>query len=166
MTALDAPTGMLHTVIRRRGVRQFVKFCIVGASSTAIDFMVFFLFIEVLHIQQHLASQDLGRALSVCAAFLVAVTNGFYWNSRWTFKHTDAEGLRQRYVKFVLTNLVGLALNLTITLLLARIAPVAVLTLLRPYLQKDPAAFFGKAVATVFVVFWNFTASKYWTFRK
>ncbi len=169
MTALDnldANPSLMQSVIRRRGVRQFVKFCIVGASSTLIDFSVFFLLIEVLHIQQVVSSPDLARALAVCLAFLVAVTNGFYWNNRWTFRQSDAAGLKQRYGKFVLTNIIGLALNLSVTLLLARVAPAFVLAFLAPFLKKDPAAFFGKAVATTIVVFWNFTASKYWTFKR
>jgi putative flippase GtrA len=165
MSALEAPTGLLHSVAQRRGVRQFVKFCIVGASSTAIDFLVFFLLIEVVHLHQFTASPDLARATAVCCAFGVAVTNGFYWNNRWTFRAGETEGARSRYAKFVLTNLVGLALNLSITLLLARFAPAPVVALLGQFLHKDPAAFFGKAVATLIVVFWNFTASKYWTFK-
>ena len=165
MTSLDSASGMVGTVLRRRGLRQFVKFCIVGVSSTAIDFSVFFLLIEIVHVQQYLQSVDLGRGVAVLAAFLVAVTNGFYWNSRWTFASTDREGLHQRYLKFVFTNVIGLLLNLSITLTVARFAPPAVVLFLRPFMSKDPAAFFGKAVATLIVVFWNFTASKYWTFR-
>lgn len=165
MTLLDSATGRVSTVLRRRGLRQFVKFCIVGVSSTAIDFSVFFILIELVHIQQYLNSVDLGRGLAVFVAFIVAVTNGFYWNSRWTFASTDREGLHQRYLKFVFTNVIGLLLNLSITLTLARVAPAAVVLFLSPVLSKDPAAFFGKAVATLIVVFWNFTASKYWTFR-
>ena len=166
MSANESSPSLLQAVVQRRGLRQFVKFCIVGASSTLIDFSIFYLLIEIVHIQQYVASLDVGRALAVCAAFAVAVTNGFYWNSRWTFRNMDPEGLHRRYLKFVLTNVVGLALNLSITLLLARLAPPGVTALLAPYLKKDPAAFFGKAIATVIVVFWNFTASKYWTFRR
>jgi putative flippase GtrA len=166
MTANESTPNPLSSALRRRGLRQFVKFCIVGASSTLIDFGIFYLLIEIVHLQQYVASLDVARALGVCAAFLVAVTNGFYWNSRWTFRNTDPEGMRRRYLKFVLTNMVGLGLNLSITLLLARLTPPVVIALLAPYLRKDPAAFFGKAVATGIVVFWNFTANKYWTFRQ
>jgi putative flippase GtrA len=165
MATLEAEPNLLQKIIQRRGLRQFVKFCIVGASSTAVDFGIFYLLIEVLHIKQHFASEDLGRALAVMAAFVVAVTNGFYWNSRWTFRQTDPASARRRYVQFVATNIVGLGLNLSITLAVARVAPVFLVDLLSPYLQKDPAAFIGKAVATGIVVFWNFAVNKYWTFR-
>lgn len=173
MTASEAPSGPLSTLMRRRGVRQFVKFCIVGASSTLLDFAVFYLFIEVVHLQQHVIAagvsenlaQDVARMGAVFLAFLVAVTNGFYWNNRWTFRTGEQAGSRERYLRFVATNVIGLGLNLTITLGVARLCPPFVISLLEPYLHKDPAAFFGKALATVIVVFWNFTASKYWTFK-
>src|SRR4051794_15578271 len=86
MAAGEMTGGIVHQVLKRRGLRQVAKFCIVGASSTAIDFLVFYTLIEIVHLQQHVASQDLARSMAVLAAFLVAVTNGFYWNSRWTFR--------------------------------------------------------------------------------
>jgi hypothetical protein len=43
--------------------------------------------------------------------------------------------------------------------------PVAITSLLAHRL-RDPAGFIGKIAATGVVVFWNFTASKYWTFKK
>lgn len=173
MTASEAPSSLLQAIIRRRGLRQFVKFCVVGASSTLVDFGVFYLLIEIVHLQQHVEAvgfaggpaRDAARGLAVLAAFLVAVTNGFYWNSLWTFRTTERDGRRRRYARFVFTNLIGLALNLSITLLVARACPPALSTLLAGFLHRDPAAFFGKAAATLIVVFWNFTASKYWTFR-
>jgi putative flippase GtrA len=165
MATLEADPGVIQKLIQRRGLRQFVKFCIVGASSTAVDFAIFYLLVEVLHIGQYFASRELSLALAVSASFGVAVTNGFLWNSRWTFRQTDPEGTRRRYIQFVATNLVGLGLNLSIILIIARTAPPALVALLSPYLHKDPAAFIGKAVATLIVVFWNFTVNKYWTFR-
>src|SRR5207248_2309690 len=101
--------------------------------------------------------------VAVLGAFLIAVTNGFYWNSRWTFRGPGKA--HARYVKFLATNAIGLCLNVTLTLVLARLTPAPVVALLRPFLHKDPAAFFGKAIATTVVVFWNFTASKYWAFK-
>lgn len=163
-TTAAAPANMVQTLAQRRGVRQFVKFCIVGLSSTLVDFGIYLTLIEVLHIQSYIGLWN-GRIAAQSISFLFAVTNGFIWNSRWTFRHTDAAGLHQRYVKFVLTNLIGLALNLTILSIVSHIVPVAVTSLLAQRL-RDPAGFIGKLAATCVVVFWNFTASKYWTFKK
>jgi putative flippase GtrA len=168
----------LQGIAQRRGVRQFVKFCIVGFSSTLIDFAIYFALIEYFHIQAAISplvgdakllgfldAQMLGRIAANSISFLFAVSNGFIWNSRWTFRHTDREGLKARYFKFVLTNVIGLCLNLTILTLVSHVVPAA-LTAMLPHSMKDPAGFIGKLCATAVVVFWNFTASKYWTFKR
>lgn len=155
----------LTALLRRRGVRQFVKFCIVGASSTLIDFAIYLWLIEIVHLQGVVGSVEGGRALAQCCSFLFAVTNGFIWNSRWTFHETHREGRHERYGKFVLTNMVGLALNQAVLWAASRAVPAGVVAALAPYL-RDPAGFVGKVVAVFVVVFWNFSASKYWTFRR
>jgi len=159
-----APAG-LAALLQRRGVRQFVKFCIVGASSTLIDFGVYLTLIEVVHLQDAVGSLQGGRLAAQVVSFLFAVTNGFFWNSRWTFRRLEPEGMRERYVRFVLTNLIGLSLNLGILALVSHNVPASLTAGLEPYL-RDPAGFVGKVAAVFVVVFWNFSASKYWTFRR
>jgi putative flippase GtrA len=154
--------GTFQTVLQRRGVRQFVKFCIVGASSTLIDFGIYLLLVEVLRIGQYLPGPVVTRTLAQSISFAFAVTNGFFWNNRWTFRAGDAAGAHARYVKFVTTNLIGLGLNLAILNAVAHLLPDT-LTLFHLH---DPRGFVGKLCATAFVVFWNFTASKYWTFKR
>jgi putative flippase GtrA len=156
---------MFQAVAQREGVRQFVKFLIVGASSTVIDFAIYLLLIEGLHLQSHVGSEDLGRMLAQSISFAVAVTNGFFWNNKWTFKAGGVEGAKKRYAKFVLTNLVGLSLNLSILYVVSKAVPPALSSLLHHYLH-DPEGLIGKLVATAVVVFWNFTASKLWTFKR
>lgn len=164
MTTQAETTNLVKLLAQRRGVRQFIKFCIVGLSSTLVDFGIYLTLIELLHIQDSVGLAT-GRLVAQSISFAFAVTNSFIWNSRWTFRHTDREGLHQRYVKFVFTNLIGLALNLTILTVVSHLVPPSVTALLAHRL-KDPAGFFGKLTATAVVVFWNFTASKYWTFKR
>jgi putative flippase GtrA len=176
LPSYGAATG--GSLLQRKGVRQFIKFLIVGASSTVIDFAIYLGLIEGLHLQRILGDAlggnklfglidaiNLGRIVALCISFSFAVTNGFIWNSKWTFRHTDREGLHQRYVKFVLTNIVGLILNLTILTAVSHLVPPSISGLLAHKL-KDPAGFIGKLAATGVVVFWNFLASKYWTFKR
>ena len=67
----------------RQGLRrqhnwvQLVKFCAVGASGYAVNLCVFALCVEVA---------GLHHLLAATAAFVVAVTNNFWWNRHWTFK--------------------------------------------------------------------------------
>jgi putative flippase GtrA len=155
---------MIQAVARREGVRQFIKFCIVGASSTLIDLVIYFLLIEGFHLQRLVGNIELTRMVAQCISFVFSVSNGFYWNSRWTFRGREATGGKQRYGKFVLTNLIGLSLNIFVLNQVARVVPASLLRVLDPHLH-DPAGFIGKLTAICVVVFWNFTASKYWTFR-
>lgn len=164
MATLDAPESSVQSLLSRPGFRQFLKFCIVGASSTVIDFGVYLLLMEVAHLPRVIGAVALARTLAQCVSFSLAVTNGFIWNSRWTFRHRGGGTAGTRYAKFVLTNVVGLALNLSILQLVAHLLPQSVIGWLPVHLN-DPAGFIGKIVATVCVLFWNFTASKYWTFN-
>src|SRR5918999_1923870 len=56
---------------------QLVKFCAVGASGYVVNLCVFALCFEVAGMHHLLAAT---------AAFVVAVTNNFWWNRHWTFK--------------------------------------------------------------------------------
>src|SRR5262249_9690498 len=121
-------TGTLQSLAGRRTVRQFAKFCIVGAGSTVIDFGVFALLDRVAHLPDHLlallAGHPAWHALAerihagirraAALSFTLAVTNGYYGNRRWTFSGgAGANGSRQ-YAQFVLVNVIGLLLNLAI----------------------------------------------------
>jgi len=154
-------------MLRRPGVRQFVKFCLVGASSTLVDFAIYLFLMEGLHLTRLLGSLMAARLAAQSIAFTFSVTNGFIWNSLWTFKSTSSEPARRRYPKFVATNLIGLGLNLSILTLVAHAVPPSLAAFTGSLLHlHDPQGFIGKLCATAVVVFWNFTASKYWTFRE
>jgi dolichol-phosphate mannosyltransferase len=56
---------------------QLLRFGVVGASGYAINIAVFALFFDLLAT---------GHRLAAVAAFLVAVTNNFFWNRHWTFQ--------------------------------------------------------------------------------
>lgn len=164
MSVIQSSSSMLQAVAQREGVRQFIKFCIVGASSTLIDLGIYLLLIEGFHLQRLVGDIDHTRMVAQCISFVFSVSNGFYWNSRWTFRGRETAGGSRRYGKFVLTNLIGLSLNIFVLTQVARIVPAGLLRVLDPHLH-DPAGFIGKLVAIFVVVFWNFAASKYWTFK-
>lgn len=136
---------MAHPTLRR-----FLRFGVVGVSSTAIDLGLFYLLVTELGWQT--------RPLLVAAksiSFALGVTNGFIWNRLWTFQATEGHAPTQ-YVKFVLVNLVGLALDNLVVLL--------AFTLGRPYLPLRPLTLLAGLVAIPPVALWNFTAHSLWTF--
>jgi putative flippase GtrA len=54
---------------------QLLRFCVVGGSGYVVNLAVFFAFTQF----------GAGHRGAAVAAFLVAVTNNFHWNRRWTF---------------------------------------------------------------------------------
>jgi len=142
-------------LLRRTGTRQLVKFCFVGASSTLIDKGILWLLLSV--------TPRTPWWISASMSFCLAVTNGFVWNRRWTFRARRHGSLRAQYAMFVATNLVGLMLNLGLTKLF-----LILFTGQLRHIGGNPKAIkvlIASLAAVPCVTLWNFAASKYWTFR-
>ncbi len=138
-------------IMQKQSVQQFVKFCIVGASSAVIDVGVFTLL--HLHYEWYWVY---ARFISV----LLSVINGFIWNSIWTFRGLGADKYHLMFMKFLGINIVGLALNLGIMKL------VFLLTEHPSTTHPDKLhTYAALAIAIVLVSIWNFAANKFWTFR-
>ena len=61
---------------RRHNWVQLVKFCVVGGSGYVVNLAVFAMAVGLA---------DLHHLVAATLAFLVAVTNNFWWNRHWTF---------------------------------------------------------------------------------
>lgn len=172
-TKTEYSNGMKEKKVLRDlppGVRQFIKFCIVGFSSTAIDWGLYYSVKNLIMIPNHVGTAVMGAiglvgwaiAFEVCISNVIstgtAVLNGFYWNSRWTFRSADASNRRQQFVRFIAVNVVGMALNTTIVLYLT-------ISLTSNGHSSNRMQILPKVVATVIVMFWNFFANKFWTFK-
>lgn len=141
------------TVLNRPGLRQFIKFCIVGASSFAIDFGVSWFLTFHLYLWWVLAKT---------ISFSMAVTNGFFWNQRWTFQAVGHRKGHEQYAMFFGVNVVGWALNLAI---MKAVFFIGTGTWKGQHPTK-PLFVAATLTAMVIVVFWNFFANKHWTFRR
>jgi len=122
--------------------RQFAKFCFFGLINAGIDFLIYLALTRIFNLYFVLAN---------VGSFTIAVTTSFLMNKKWTFRDTGGDHVK-KYIKFVITNLTGLAIGTT------------VLYLLVTYLGFYDVT--AKIVAIVIAAFWNFGASKYWTFRR
>lgn len=119
---------------------RFLRFCIVGASGTVIDFGLTWLCKEILKIPKFIANS---------IGFVVSATNNYILNRIWTWNSTN-ENVATEYTKFFIVSLVGLGLN---TLIL--------------YMCNEKLKFgfyFSKVIATCFVMLWNFLANNFFTF--
>jgi len=69
------------------GLRQFVKFGLVGVSNTFVSLAVYYIF--------YFISEDLyfvGNAVG----FIVSVLNAYYWNSKFVFKEDKTDGKKRK----------------------------------------------------------------------
>lgn len=122
--------------------KQFVKFSIVGVSNTLLDFGLYLLLTRIFSINYLIAN---------IFAYSLGVTNSFIFNKIWTFRDKEKK-FHFQYLKFWAVSLVGLSSNELILYLLVKEAHF-----------QDVLA---KIIATFIVLFWNFTANKFWTFRQ
>ena len=134
--------------ISSKELQRFTRFLMVGAVGTFLDFGLLSL----------LKLFGLSTLVANSASFTVGVVNNFTWNRLWTFTDAKQADWRRQLVQFILVSLVGLALNNSIVLALE--APLG--TLLA---QPDYGYLPAKMIATGVVVFWNYFANRFWTFR-
>lgn len=127
---------------------QFIKFLIVGASGTLIDYLILIL----------LKSFNWQTLIANTLSFSAGLINNYYWNSRWTFNESIQKSSLEQFSQFTIISLVGLGLNTVIVLLLE--TPMTVILGI-PRAGYIPA----KAIATVVVFFWNYLANRHWTFN-
>lgn len=132
-----------HPLIAERpSIRQFLKFGIVGAGNTLVDFGLYVFLTRVAHAYFLLAH---------VGSFLCAVVVSYILNKRWTFRDTSRPLLSRQLGQFLVVSAVGAVLS---SLLLFGLVEYAGL----PDLV-------GKVLAIGIVLFWNFFANKHWTFQ-
>lgn len=144
----------ISSLWQKEGVRQLVKFCIVGASSAVVDNGVKWILLNRF--------PSVPWWIVVSIAFGFGLTNGFFWNRHLTFRARDYGKAHTQYIKFAITNCVGLVLNLTITKMFL------ILLTQKVVYGSNPApetVIIASLLALPFVAIWNFSAAKYWTFR-
>jgi putative flippase GtrA len=134
----------VRRLAQRRGVRQFVKFGIVGASGLVVNFLIFTWL-------QHGTPFDEQRArftLNYSVSFLSGGVSNYVLNRIWTFRakgHAVLQG-----VQFLIVSGVALLVGLGVS------------AVAKPYLGPGHKTWLLATMAGILV---NFFANKYWTFR-
>lgn len=95
--------GKTLTEEQGKGFMQFVKFCLVGVSNTAISLGVYYIFV-VIDARLYI----LGNAVG----FVVSVLNSYFWNSKFVFKKEDerAKTIVKTFVAYGTNLIIGTAL--------------------------------------------------------
>ena len=158
------PARPRRPIPRRAVLIQFLQFCLVGTISTALNEALFNLF----------WAWGLSLNASYVLAFSLAVTNGFFLNRAWTFRHSRTAKMERQYVMFFAVNVVGLGLSWGVMRIVgawllsagwaASLAPI-VERLMHRVVPVDRLAYSLAVLAATFpCAVWNFTANKLWTF--
>jgi putative flippase GtrA len=149
-------------------VRQFVKFAIVGASSTIIDLGLHWLLFQKVdgafndtlrsfayHWFPGLHNPNFDPAFVIIKAisFIAATFNGFYWNRHWTFRAKDHAPRKLQLVRFYIVYVIGLLIN------------TSVANMIFHPKGGDMVYLLSLVVATAVTTMWTFPMNKFWTFR-
>jgi putative flippase GtrA len=144
--AVAQGSAALHLRVRTglrqpRNWMQLLKFCAVGASGYVVNLCVFALCVEGLGIHHLLAAT---------MAFVVAVTNNFWWNRHWTFQARGGHAGFQA-ARFFTVSVIAFLVAASVLELLVSVAGM----------PKLPSQAIAIAAATPL----NFIGNKMWSFR-
>ena len=125
---------LLDTTLRR--------FAIVGLTTTALDLGLFGALAVVAGIMPVVAN---------IVSYSSGIVASFILNRGWTFGERRSEAAHRHAIKFVVTNLAGLAISTAIVALLV--------------LALDVPRFAAKGASLPVVFAWNYALARFWVFR-
>lgn len=120
---------------------KFFRFIFVGITGAVMDFSFTYLIKEKAKIHKLIAN---------AFGFTMGASTTFIFNRLYTFHSNNPEILTQ-YIKFIVVSSFGLAINTLIIYLLTE--------------KRQWNFWFSKISAAGIVLFWNFTANYYYTFK-
>jgi putative flippase GtrA len=120
---------------------QFIRFSVVGASGTAIDFGLTYLLKEKLRLNPYVANST---------GFLTAASSNYFFNRIWAFRNHNPQ-IGEQYTLFMMIAVIGLLINNATIYLLVK--------------KWHLNFYLAKVAATVVVMVWNFGMNYIFTFR-
>ncbi len=125
-----------------KNIKQFIKFCMVGVVSTAIDVGMFALLTKVAGVHY---------LISNVISFLTSLVNSYALNRKFTFRNKHKKIGRQ-FSKYLTVYTIGLGLSEIILFALVE--------------KFDLEEIQAKLAAVGVVLFWNYFASKIFIFDR
>ena len=132
----------------KKSVKQFIKFCFVGASGVLVNLAVFNLTLLAWRLvagDTPTAAKYLGNLLG----FVVSVLTNYYLNRRWTFRSSGA--VSSELPKFVTVSIAAYLVNLLVFTVALHVL----------HLSDN----LSQLVAIACVMPINFVLNKLWSFR-
>ncbi|MDH4358406.1 MAG: glycosyltransferase family 2 protein [Candidatus Berkelbacteria bacterium] len=134
----------------REATRQFVKFCIVGAINTLVDWLFFFLARTSLTAALGTRNLQTLKQIAKAISFIISATSSYIMNRKWTFRSTNPRVARE-LIQFFIVATGGLIINSLVFYLITA--------------QVGWRDIFGLVIATAAATLWNFVLNKKWTFK-
>lgn len=148
---------------KKKSVTEILKFGLIGAFNTFLDYFLFWVFLSLLNFDKNIA-QILATA--------IAMTNSYFCNRYWTFGKKGAVKLSEMW-RFIVVNMCSLGVNLICLNLFCDVLKVyewanAILSAVKINftLSGDMAVMFCKLCAVPFSLAVNFLGNKLWVFKK
>ena len=140
---------------------RFIRFAIVGAVGSIVDFGVMNILVNKFYFPLVLAGT---------ISFIAAVISNYTWNRLWTFPDSRSKPMLRQLLEFSLISAIGLAIRIpTLAILepifyrlITQIASLQFIHLDVPV--KIISNNLTLAITILIVLFWNFFANRYWTF--
>ena len=137
-------------------IYQAGKFLLVGALNTFVD-------LGILNVLIWASGMAAGPWYSVFKgiSFLVAVTNSYFWNRKWTFeKKIGGMFVSKEFSKFLMVTAIGFLFNVGVASLLVNVVGPQF------GISAKIWASVGAVSAALIAWIWNFLSSKFIVFKK
>ncbi len=92
----------------KKSLVQFIKFALVGASNSAVDYVVSFIVTKLLRL---ITAGGWVKYAAKIIGYACGVLNSYIWNSRWTFREERKQDKRE-IISFIAVNLTVLLVSL------------------------------------------------------
>ena len=151
----------------KRSFFQFIKFAIVGAMNTIVDFLVYTVLTLVFGVNDN---NVFLVGLFTLIAYACGVLNSFILNTHWTFKSEYRQTSREK-ILFIVVNLVSWLVSFALTYLFTEFvfdgSGIAqwVANLLHYQQMDNVVSILAKLLAAPIVIIINFLGSKLLVFR-
>jgi len=146
--------------VKQKQPKRFLKFALVGLSGTLVDFLIFNVCISLLHFQAVIAS--------VCS-FSMGFLNNFTWNRLWTFPESKEKPFQSQFIKFLIVSLIGLGIRTPLFAVMEKPMIRFASSLFERTSIPLSATTIGHnlalGIAIIVVLFWNYFANRFWTYK-
>ncbi|MBI2355655.1 MAG: GtrA family protein [Candidatus Doudnabacteria bacterium] len=134
---------------------QFIRFAIVGAVNTLLDFAILNLLSWATGIYEGNGIIPLN-----VISFTVAVVNSYFLNKAWAFKDRASEEQGKKFTLFLIVSVIGAIINTaTVRIVSTNIDPMF-------GLSQELWLNAAKVIATGLSLVWNFIGYKVFVFKK